>query len=148
MKSSFIEDEFEFIGYACKVCFSNIGQRSGYICIPNDHPLRFKSEADVDYALVCHGGITFLEDKLFGVPAPDGGIWAGFDCTHLGDGMDCESLDEYIKKGLLDKPYDYFPSKGIIWTLDMVKEQLRRLARQLEYIKCYDGKLEWKDTDV
>ena len=54
------EDEFEFIRYACKVCFSNIGHRSGYICIPNDHPLRSKSEADVDYALVCHGGTTFL----------------------------------------------------------------------------------------
>jgi hypothetical protein len=115
----------------------------GYVGVPPGHPAHGKGYDDVritgaegdDYPEV-HGGLTFSEGCggfVCHIPQegePDDLWWLGFDCAHSGD----ES------PGHLRKEYPFIPSGYDRYkTLDYVKAETERLARQLSSASCDAG---------
>lgn len=110
------EEEFESLGYKCRIVvgediqrpsYFREGHRCGYVGLPKDHIASIIGNCD-DIPVQIHGGVTYagLED--------DGLFWVGFDCSHTGD------------------------SKAI-WTFDNTKVEVIRLANRLKIITWNDA---------
>jgi hypothetical protein len=111
-------------GYECVVL--EVPWFCGYVRLPDHHPWHDKGygsdlcghdgcyqhspESQIDV----HGGITF-DGRPHGETK---GFWYGFDCAHAGDFVD------YEIPGLS-------PRDGHHWTVDEVKAECSRLAKQL-----------------
>jgi len=117
-----------------------LGGRTGYVGINDAHPL-FKKEFNEDeriYKLDVHGGVSFSGHlEVINLP-----LWfIGFDCHHYGDIPDFNNWNEIAKTyNILDdikKHYDYQKEthstlEGIIWTKEMVKNEIKILSCQLK----------------
>ena len=84
---------------------TSFGHCCGYVQLPASHPWRQDPEASRDVEV--HGGITG------GHP----GGWIGFDTAHSCD----------VWPGTMFQPVD---DMGIHWTVEMVAEECRQLARR------------------
>lgn len=102
-----IETIFDFYGYKCVVIKRTADSElsffqehyppsyyCGYVQIPYWHPVYKKDYRDLD--ILCHGGLTFSDHKLLGVPYP--GWWIGFDCAHEGDVVNPKDLNFVMKE--------------------------------------------------
>ena len=106
---------FEHAGFKCKGERNNHGVWCGYVLVPNDHPIRYAGEGELD-ALECHGGVTWSRDD------GDGDFWVGFDCGHAWDfspGMAAQMPSHVLLPG--EKYRD----------LAYVKQNCRSMAEQL-----------------
>lgn len=87
------ENAFEYKGYPCVVKFMPHGHRCGYVGISKSNPLHKNSPEYFENKINCHGGVTYCENHL-----PDGKdkdyLWVGFDCAHVGDGVDYDLVIE------------------------------------------------------
>jgi len=117
-----------------------IGGRTGYVGINDAHPLFEKDSIEDEriYNLDVHGGITFT-GHLNSLNSP---LWfIGFDCHHYGDIPD---FINWIKLAELYNIFDdikrhydyqremYSISDGIVWTKEMVKNEIKNLSKQLK----------------
>lgn len=62
------------------------GYFCGYVGVPSDHPSYEKEYDELSYIDV-HGGLTFSEFEVYGVPgtAENDRRYFGFDCSHASD---------------------------------------------------------------
>ncbi len=112
-----IEEIFDYKGFKCMIIFNelivtntkikNQKWRCGYIGITKQHPLYKKDNNEIEErgGTSVHGGLTFsrIGDNKF---YPKNYWWIGFDCNHYGDD---------IRN----------------WTFEMVKKEVKKLAKQL-----------------
>lgn len=135
---SFIEQEWldEDTGFVNLCIFTFMGHRCGYVGVDKSNPLWGK-----DYTfpedIEVHGGLTFSGQLgEFG----QGDLWFfGFDCAHLGDGKDLETLERYMEDGKLERSYVKFLSNvyfsigdGTIKTSKFVIDECKSLSSQLK----------------
>ena len=66
----------------------------GYICVPYWHPAYEKKYDTI--GIECHGGLTYSEHSLLGIPYP--GWWIGFDCAHEIDAKHPKSVSFVINQ--------------------------------------------------
>lgn len=110
---------------------------NGYALIPAEgHPwsngIPHNTHPEYDYEryatedLKVHGGITYGESE---------GPWIGFDTAHLGDSWGAE----HDPMGMCTRVRSMSPdSYARHWTVDMVREEARSLARQLAAMAADD----------
>jgi hypothetical protein len=123
------------------------GALCGYVGVWPEHPLfgldTSALETALDRSLDVHGGITFAS---LGAIHEEGArllVWAfGFDCSHAFDDtpwivltharLSAERGDTELTRRLLPR--------GRYWTLDMVMDEVDRLALQLQVLASSGGK--------
>lgn len=88
-------------GLVCAVGRNPLSTLNGYVQLPDEHPLRFRS--DLKDIVSVHGGITW---------GPDDDGWVGWDTLHH-----CDEIPGV--------------QTGHHWSLEDVKAETDRLARQL-----------------
>jgi hypothetical protein len=101
---------WEAYGLSCAIVKGNFAL-CGYVHVPEGHPDANSFYDDVDVNV--HGGLTFT------CKAEGGGRWFGFDCGHFGDWWG------YAENGHASE------HPGKVWTVDDVKAETERLAKQL-----------------
>lgn len=153
IKRIHVEKDFQSSGLDCRVVMTIGGHRCGYVRVPEDCDLFeknivFSSEVRLDV----HGGVTF-SGKLRGVD----GWWIGFDCAHLGDGKDWDSMYKYFDNEHVKKLFEIelkFPSElGSDWAKneDYVVGECEVLAKQItehiENVERYNKQLLDSTTD-
>lgn len=102
-----IERTIQYEGYEGQVEMQPLGWRTGYVFIPEEHPLYGCLEEKAERNIICHGGVTFV-----GMRKDEGGkerFAIGFDCAHYGDTPDR-------------------------WTTDAVEDELRSMILQFAEI--------------
>ena len=123
--------QFEAEGFTC---LAKRNERAGFWCgyvgIPSNHPYHKKSYNDID-GLDVHGGLTYSSlcdnDPIKGIchipkeGQPDELYWLGFDCGH------CDDLAPW---SLVNFPEHHHEVEHY-WTLEEVKQECAKLARQL-----------------
>ena len=131
--SNYEEDRFMYKGYECRVLFIPLGHRCGYVRVPKTHPLYGKAAsykygmfAAFEEAIDCHGGITYVEEYLNGEPSKDS-VWIGFDCAHLGDGVDIESKKKYFP----NEKITVTPDHGEVRDLEFCRNECKKIVDQL-----------------
>ena len=85
-----------------------------YVEIPKDHSC-YGLEYD-EIEIVCHGGLTFSNDKLYGVDKTGPKWFIGWDFAHCGD---------YFYAN------DQFEIEGHKWTLAELQDQVLKVCKQL-----------------
>jgi hypothetical protein len=103
-----VEDGIEW----CIITAPFWGTVNGYALLPEGHPWRELDlqSSDYDKGPDVHGGITY---------GPSDG-WVGFDTAHSGDVWPGSDMPTY-------GPSDYDRT----WTVDLVADEARNLARQI-----------------
>lgn len=119
-KPSPIEKEWTTTyGLQCKVVFTHMSFRCGYVKLPEAFRAVDYDSLPVDV----HGGLTYGPDK-------EG--FVGFDCAHAGD-ADADNPNRF--------PHYHF------WTLEEVVEETEKLAEQLNKLTwraIFDYKLRYE----
>lgn len=106
-RETMIERTIQYEGYEGQVEMQPLGWRTGYVFIPEEHPLYGCLEEKAERNIICHGGVTFV-----GMRKDEGGkerFAIGFDCAHYGDTPDR-------------------------WTTDAVEDELRSMILQFAEI--------------
>ena len=121
-KSSYVlEKEFEYNGYKCMILFMNGGYRTGYVAIPEGHPLYNKTYHEMDE--LDGFGLSFsgmynpytLDKSEFN--------WIGIDfngCYHL---RDIEFQKKYFPSDTLDLSFMAYKNshlKNLPWYIDNI----------------------------
>lgn len=92
MKEFVTEKEWKNGEFNCKIIFTQLGHRCGYVGVPKGHPMFGRDYNKCIEDIDCHGGLTysgFRDDN-------SKEYWYfGFDCAHADDGVDIESLKKY-----------------------------------------------------
>lgn len=92
MKEFVTEKEWKNGEFNCKIIFTQLGYRCGYVGVPKGHPMFGRDYNKCIEDIDCHGGLTysgFRDDN-------SKEYWYfGFDCAHADDGVDIESLKKY-----------------------------------------------------
>lgn len=103
-----IERSIFMDGIAGQVELQPGGWRTGYVFIPEGHPLYGCCEETADESIFCHGGVTFAGmradregEKHFAI---------GFDCMHYGD-------------------------TPLVWTVDTVEKEVRAMIAQVAWME-------------
>ncbi len=125
------ESRFEYKGYPCVVLFQPIGFRTGYVGIRSEKAINIEG-------INCHGGITYVENYLYGQRDQDI-LWIGFDCGHCFDGFDIEKIKEYYKDNeRVMKPFvimqTFYRERNKeleVRTLKYVEEECKKIVEQL-----------------
>lgn len=115
-----VEKQFTYKGHDCFCILNKYGFRCGYVSAP------FNIDCD---EIECHGGITFDGGQLPYDYGQTGNNYIGFDCGHVGDGIDINAL----KQSGLGTDYafpHYF--KDNICTLPYVEEECKKIVDQIE----------------
>ena len=130
-KFAVVEKQFQYKGHDCICVFNRNGFRCGYVstkwrCNYNDF--------DID----CHCGLTF-SDALPEEYAPREPFYIGFDCRHLGDGVDIKLAYDYglidnVTKEMLEKDC-YYMRDWPIRDTEYVVEQCKKIVDQLEELE-------------
>ena len=109
---------WEAHGFTCMVARGMVAL-CGYVKVPVGHPSERLWYDDVPVQV--HGGLTFRTRVK-------GGSWFGFDCGHFGDWW-----------GIIENGHGT-EHPGNIWTVDDVKAEVERLAKQFaEITSCCDA---------
>ncbi len=126
-----IESDFSYKGLRCVVIFTKMGHRCGYVGLKKSIWGYQLEEDQIEDSFQVHGGVTYSEEDQ-SYPVEDKSInhWIGFDCNHLGDERDVESLTRYFpnlnKHNLLNcSGYNAVKSK------EYVESECKRLADQI-----------------
>lgn len=134
MQRAIVEKEFEYRGYPCKVKLMDLGHRCGYVGIAPG-----KQFYNIDYDDIpvgCHGGLTYgsLEDRLADHRTT---FWIGFDCAHLGDGVDYDAVihkftdPETIKFAIEAQRTGIFNRGSEPKSIEFVENECKRIVDQL-----------------
>ena len=124
-----VEKQFEYKGHDCICIFSIRGIRCGYVSVSD------KEKPYDDYDIDCHGGLTF-DGELPDYYKPKANYYIGFDCGHLGDGVDYDQAVKYdlIEPGEADynkKLFSYLDDHPVR-DLDYVEANCKKIVDQLE----------------
>ena len=106
-------------GYVCEARRSRIGAWYGCVRLPENHILNDDKLQTEDFDLEVHGGVTFFDKK------EDDFYWIGFDCAH--------EFDILPTFPIIQQRSDLITYKN----LDYVKEECKKLAKQLKEISSY-----------
>lgn len=129
MKKPEIEATGTYKNFKYVVLFQNLGHRCGYVGIPKGHKL-YEVYYD-DIPVDCHGGLTYSDfDDILG---QEDLWWIGFDCAHLNDGVDVESLVKYYGTELTaEMLYTLnYRVEGHVWTKDECVEECKKIIDQI-----------------
>ena len=129
MLRAIVEKAFNYKGFECRVLFMNAGYRCGYVKIPATHSMCGSSISEYDEAITCYGGITYLEKYLINEDCPDGSEWIGFDCDHITDARDLESIKVYFPEIKIDPKIRDVRSPAK--TLEFCINQCERIVDQI-----------------
>ena len=124
-----VEKQFEYKGHDCICIFSIRGIRCGYVSVTD------KEKPYDDYDIDCHGGLTF-DGELPDYYKPKADYYIGFDCGHLGDGVDYDQAVKYdlIEQSEADyskKLFSYLSDRPVR-DLDYVEANCKKIVDQLE----------------
>lgn len=91
------EAEGSHLGYKFKVLINLVGNRCGYIQLPEGHPWYGKDYSDEAFNDVrVHGGLTFSA-HVKNHPCLEDGFWIGFDCGHCFDLPDHDEMSKELR---------------------------------------------------
>lgn len=142
MKRVYVEDFFDYKGYACVCVFNAGGFRCGYVAVDNTHPYYGKDYIDEGpNEIMCHYGLTYSGDGKHFCDGSDGFWWFGFDCGHYGDATDYDTAKEYglisDKEHLIGKQYEKMLTfdDTTLKTKEFVEEICKMIVEQLIVVK-------------
>lgn len=125
--------EWEYLGFACLMTRTEMGNWCGYVAVPPGHPAFEKPYDDVDVRV--HGGLTYSDHcqaHICHVPKPgdpDNVWWLGFDCAHAWD------LVPVMKPMMVKLGHPnpgFMDERAVYRDVPYVKKEVRNLARQLK----------------
>jgi len=133
---AYFDDE---TGYPCMVMrHGHMGTLNGYVGIPDDHPCFGVDHDDMPDSIDVYGGLTF--SSLLETPNKLGREvhWFGFDCAHHGDMM--PGVEALLNRATAKDKVMMNGCQKTAWRgpraayrdIDFVKNEVRRLARQLK----------------
>lgn len=95
MERPIVEERFEYKGFLCVVLFQPMGYRTGYVGLPKGHKYYKKdyNKLPID----CHCGLTYSREYLYGQEDKET-WWIGFDCGHICDSRDIDSVKNITEK--------------------------------------------------
>jgi hypothetical protein len=142
-KEKFVDEiKEEYHGFKFVVKMQRMGHRCGYVQIPDNELFQKiqkaadSGEGNGQYDIICHGGITFVEDN----PPQDyltGNNWIGFDCYHAGDDKDITSAMELFD--LSEKELEVMKQSLSVYHVPRSKEYVKAecidIINQLEAVK-------------
>ena len=139
MRNYKVEKDFIVDGFRCVIIGQSLGHRCGYVHIPADH--KFYGEDYDDIYVKVHGGLTYsgFNDINYPVDGSNKEYWIGFDCAHLGDGKDFESIEELSD----EETYNYMLKLEEMFkigqyeevrTTEYVEKELINLVKQLKEV--------------
>ena len=137
MRRFIIEKDFIVNGYRCVIVGNNLGHRSGYIEIPEDHFLYGKHYSEIDDIVDVHGGWTYSGYTRDNYPAKASSKswWIGFDTAHWGDAKDIELIktfgDAETIKSFIEIA-ELFSKFGAVRTKEYVENELIEATKQLK----------------
>lgn len=137
-----IEKCFSYGRYMGVVVFTDMGHRCGYVILPKGEEEKYKEIAPYDIPVSCHGGVTYFEQ---GHDFLNTEQWLiGFDCSHLNDSRDIESLKKYFpdnERLLRNAEFFYGLDNGVVRDSQYVVDELISMCNQLED-NYFEGKSE------
>ena len=119
-----LESIFHYKDFQCAVVFQMLGHRCGYVKIPLWHPMYEKDYYEFNN-IKCHGGITYGSHTLLG-KVYRSGWWIGFDCAHIDDAPDSQSMLKYFNKNIEEQRHS-----GYVKTLDFCRQECKNIVDQL-----------------
>ena len=131
MLRAIVEKTFNYKGFECRVLFMKAGHRCGYVKIPATHSMCDSSYEEYNEAITCHGGITYLNTYLINEDCPDGSKWIGFDCNHITDDKDIESMKTYFPGTELEFDPRIRDIRASVKTLEFCINQCERIVDQI-----------------
>ena len=137
MRRFIIEKDFIVNGYRCVIVGNNLGHRSGYIEIPEDHFLYGKHYSEIDDIVDVHGGWTYSGYTRDNYPAKASSKswWIGFDTAHWGDAKDIELIktfgDAETIKSFIEIA-ELFSKFGAVRTTEYVENELIEATKKLK----------------
>lgn len=131
-KFAVVEKQFEYKGRDCIIVFNRNGYRCGYISVKKEvggynHRIEpFYVDLDIDSVALTFGG------ALPSHYSPKEAYYIGYDCGHIGQGIDKSLIVKYglLPESEVDKLYD-FPG-DIPVSLDECVEICKNLVDELE----------------
>jgi hypothetical protein len=128
MKSIYVLEHQEiYQGYHLVVLFNN-AFRCGYVGLPVGHKLESVEYDDFDCYV--HGGLTY-SSVAHDIWSKEGYYWyLGFDCAHICDGVDVESMRRYGASEQQIMIWSHLD--GEIKTKDYVLNELKQLVKQIK----------------
>lgn len=129
-----LERTFSYGRYVGLVVFTDMGHRCGYVVLPKGEEEKYKGIELYDIPISCHGGVTYFEQ---GHDFLDTEQWLiGFDCAHLNDKRDMESLKKYFSDNesamRCAEWLSKYETKGEIRDTQFVVDELISMCNQLE----------------
>jgi len=133
MRRRIVEASFTTLeGFHALVVFNDMGHRCGYIGVPHNHFSAHRAP-DSLYHIDVHGGVTFCDSIHLEGAHPS--LWyIGFDCNHMEDAQDVDSMYKY---GISPLPYHVQSSVATIRTLNFCIDQCNLLSAQLDKIELF-----------
>jgi hypothetical protein len=127
MNNKIVIEKDEMIGrYHFLVKFTSRGYRLGYLGIPDQEYSLYGIKAE---SIVVHGGVTF---KGYIESQKKDYYYIGFDCNHMGDGIDKKAMIEYeMDLDILKMRRQWEKPGERIKTLDYVFEELMSMLQQI-----------------
>lgn len=87
-----------------------------------------KFTCTMDGIINIYGGLTYSNKHLTGC---ENGWWIGFDCSHSNDAKDFSLIKDKFLYDLFKHPFYHEREKLTLWTLEMVKTETEKLAKQV-----------------
>lgn len=114
-------------GYNYVVRLQRRGHRCGYVQVPDDALFKdifkkYNNGGSYGPGIECHGGLTYCHAYNKGYL--EGDNWIGFDCAHLGDARDIETI-----KNIFIIPEDQLEF--------MIKDNPEGIPRSKEYVESH-----------
>jgi hypothetical protein len=121
--------------YHFLVVFMPRGYRNGYIGIPeNEFNSMVSANPDFMESINVHGGVTY-EGGPLSVLGKKGFNYIGFDCNHMGDKIDVQSMIHYnMDLNILKTMNDGFYEEkmlGVVKTKEFVLEELDTMMQNI-----------------
>jgi len=147
-----IEALFYHKGFKCVVILTYRGYRCGYVGVAPGHPFYDKHYNEVSDINV-HGGLTYSAYASECPTYPTNQIekmkWFGFDCSHLGDGIDLEAADKQLSRKQCADIQWYTSLSGwreidsqvrsktyVMWECKALADQFRAAAIEFKELKA------------
>ena len=138
MTRPIVEERFEYKGFPCVVLFQPMGYRTGYVGFPKGHKYYKKdyNELSID----CHCGLTYSREYLYGQEDKEV-WWIGFDCGHICDSRDIDSVRKYYGEEKADRIFNdfyYLTDCAVERDFDYVKKECIGIVDQLTQKEAQD----------
>ena len=125
-----VEERFDYKEFPCVILFQPMGYRTGYVGLNKGH--RFYGKDYNDIPIDCHCGLTYSRSYLYGQEDKDV-WWIGYDCGHICDSRDIDSVKKYYGAKIADDMNDYFSylNCAVERDFDYCKKQCEYIVEQL-----------------